>query len=150
MFSLALNTYIHILFIIIIFCCLVAELIFVKENVSYNTIKKLSKIDGFYGLSAIVVVVTGLLNWMKFGKGYEYYANNSLFIIKFSLFIVVGLLSLYPTILIARNKKRYRQEQPEDIQLAQSGIIRKVIAVELIIMGCIPLLAELMANGIDF
>ena len=117
MISLAVNTYIHLLFIVVIFCCLITELTFIKDKISYATVKKLSKIDGIYGLAAIIVVATGLLNWMKFGKGYEYYANNSLFIIKFSLFIVVGLLSLYPTILFAKIKKLHKQEQPDMIQL---------------------------------
>jgi len=149
MISLAINTYIHLLFIVTIFCCLIAELIFLKKEISYSNIKRLGKIDGLYGLAAIVVVATGLLNWMKFGKGYEYYANNSLFMIKFSFFIVVGLLSLYPTIVFAKNKKRYKLEQPEVIQLSNFSTIRAVIMLELGIMSTIPLLAELMANGID-
>ena len=95
------------------------------------------------------MVGTGLLNWMNFGKGYDYYANNTLFIIKFTLFIGVGLLSLYPTILFAKLKKQHKAEQPEVIQLSQFRSIQKVIVLELILMGCIPLLAELMANGID-
>ncbi|MBC6400895.1 MAG: DUF2214 family protein [Ekhidna sp.] len=149
MTGLALNTYVHILFIIVIFCCLIAELMLINDQVSFSTIKRLSKIDGLYGLAAIIVVTTGLLNWMKFGKGYDYYSNNSLFIIKFSLFIVVGLLSLYPTILFAKWKKRHKEKQPEVIRLSHSNKVRKVIMLELGIMAFIPLLAELMANGID-
>lgn len=150
MFYFALNTYIHLLAIVTVFCCLVAELILLKDKVSYATIDRLSKIDGLYGLAAIIVVATGLLNWMKLGKGYEYYAANSLFIIKFGLFIVVGLLSLYPTILFLRHKKRSKQQKPETIHLPQFGSIRSVIILELVIMGSIPFLAVLMANGIGF
>ena len=150
MFSLAFNTYIHLLFIVVIFCCLVAELIFINNEISYVTIKKLTKIDGLYGLSAVVVVATGLLNWLKFGKGYEYYTNNTLFIVKFCLFILVGLLSLYPTILFLKTKKSFKDTQRGKMQLSHYHRIRQVIILELVIMGCIPLLAELMANGIDF
>ena len=149
MINLALNTYIHILFVIVIFCCLVAELILVSDRITFSTMSKLSKIDGLYGLAAVIVVITGFLNWMKFGKGYDYYSNNSLFTIKFSLFIIVGLLSLYPTILLAKLKKRHKKERPEVIRLPKSSAIRKVIILELGIMALIPLLAELMANGID-
>lgn len=149
MLALSLNTYIHLIFIVVIFCCLVAELMLVREYVSYQVVKRLSKIDALYGLAAVVVVATGLLNWMKFGKGFDYYANNSLFMIKFSLFVIVGLLSLYPTILFARTKKKYKSEAPEEILLPATKAVRRVIVLELIIMGSIPLLAELMANGID-
>ncbi|MDE0470516.1 MAG: DUF2214 family protein [Ekhidna sp.] len=149
MINLALNTYLHILLIIVIFCCLVAELMLVNNQISFRTMRKLSKIDGLYGLAAIIVITTGLLNWMKLGKGYDYYSNNSLFIIKFSLFVVVGLLSLYPTILLAKLKKRHKKDQLAVIQLSHSNTIRKIIMLDLGIMAFIPLLTELMANGID-
>ncbi len=149
MISLAISTYIHLIFIVIIFCCLIVEFISIKQHVSYRTIARLSRVDGLYGLAAIIVVVTGLLNWMKFGKGYDYYANNTLFAVKFSLFIIVGLLSLYPTILILKIKKSNKKDRSNQIELTSFRIMKNVITLELIIMTCIPLLAELMANGID-
>ena len=147
--SLVLNTYVHLLFIIIIFCCLVAELLLINPSVSFNTIKRLSKIDGLYGLAAVVVVTTGLLNWFQYGKGYDYYTANLAFNLKFGLFILVGLLSIYPTIMFAKLKKRHKKDQPKTLELSGYALIRKTIIAELIIMACIPFLAELMANGLD-
>ena len=121
----------------------------VRKEISYQTLRKLNQIDGLYGVAAIVVVSTGLLNWFELGKGYDYYASNTLFTIKFSLFIVVGLLSLYPTISYAKTKRKNKQAQPEQLSLHRSGEIRKVIIAELTIMAIIPFLAELMANGLD-
>lgn len=120
-----------------------------KEKMSYDEINKLSKIDGLYGFAAIVVVVTGLLNWMKFGKGVEYYNSNTFFIVKFSLFVLVGLLSLYPTILFLKTKRRLNKDQSAEMEFSAAPRVKKVIAIELAIMTIIPLLAELMANGID-
>jgi len=62
---------------------------------------------------------------------------------------VVGLLSIYPTIIFARLKKRHKQEKPESIALPNYSGVRAFILAELLIMFFIPLLAELMANGID-
>ena len=149
MIQLALNTYVHLICIIAVFCCLILELRLVKETVSWNTLRLLNKIDGIYGIAAILVVATGLLNWIVFGKGYDYYAGNILFIIKFSLFIVVGLLSIFPTVMFAKLKKRNKEEPPSSLTLLYHDKIRKVIILEIAIMSCIPLLAELMANGID-
>ncbi|WP_424961753.1 DUF2214 family protein [Ekhidna sp.] len=149
MLNLALNTYIHLLFIITIFCSLVAELIIIQNNISWKSLKKLSAIDGIYGLSALMVVGTGLLNWMVFGKGGTYYTGNTLFLIKISLFIVVGLLSIYPTVMIARAKKQNKKDPPQVIMLPNAAKMKRYVLVEIIIMACIPLLAELMANGID-
>jgi len=150
MLYLSINTYIHLLFIVVIFCCLVIELMLVKERMSYQVINRLTKVDGIYGFAAIVVVGTGLLNWLVFGKGAEYYSNNTFFIMKFSLFVVVGLLSLYPTILFLKKKKLHKSDKPDSIDFPASKSIRKVIGLELVIMTILPLLAELMANGIDF
>jgi len=149
MIQLALNTYIHLICIIAVFCCLILELRLINETISWKTLMLLNKIDGIYGLAAILVVATGLLNWMVFGKGYDYYAANTLFIIKFCLFIAVGLLSIFPTVMFAKLKKKNKEEQPVAITLLLYPKIKKVILLEIIIMACIPLPAELMANGID-
>lgn len=149
MLNLSLNTYAHLICIVAVFCCLIVELVLVKNQLSWSELKRLHKIDGIYGLAAILVVTTGLLNWMVFGKGYDYYANNTLFIIKFSLFIVVGLLSIYPTVLFFRYKKRNKDQQPDIIEFPESNNVRMIIRIEIAIMCMIPLLAELMANGID-
>ncbi|MEQ8629357.1 DUF2214 family protein [Ekhidna sp.] len=149
MLNLALNTYIHLLFIITIFCTLIAELIIIQNNISWKSLKRLSAIDGIYGLSALMVVGTGLLNWMIFGKGGAYYTSNTLFLIKVSLFIVVGLLSIYPTVMIARIKKQNKENPPQEVAMPNAQKMKRFVLGELIIMACIPLLAELMANGID-
>ena len=150
MLSLSINTYIHLLFVIVIFCCLVAESILIKRQLSYQEVNRLTKIDGLYGFAAIMVVGTGLLNWLNFGKGAEYYNANTFFIVKFSLFVIVGLLSLYPTIILIRTKKRNKSEKPESIDFINHKTTKRIIYLELVIMATIPLLAELMANGIDF
>jgi len=149
MLSLSINTYAHLLFIITIFCCLVAESMLVKATLSFKEVKRLGKIDGLYGFAAIMVVATGMLNWLSLGKGDAYYNSNTFFILKFSLFVVVGLLSLYPTIVFLRTKKKYKTTKPATIEFAAHKAVKKVIFIELAIMAIIPLLAELMANGID-
>ncbi|WP_420318230.1 DUF2214 family protein [Ekhidna sp.] len=149
MISLAFNTYVHLIFIVTIFCCLTAEIIILKKNLSAKSLKILSQVDGIYGLAAIMVVGTGLLNWFIFGKGSSYYSSNLIFLIKVGLFIIVGLLSIYPTVMIARAKKSARILDLKDIEITNERKIKRFIFFELIIMGCIPLLAELMANGID-
>ncbi|WP_425392379.1 DUF2214 family protein [Ekhidna sp.] len=149
MINLALNTYTHLLFILTIFCTLIAELILLRKSITGKSLNLLSKVDGMYGLAAIMVVGTGLLNWFLFGKGSTYYSGNTLFLIKISLFVIVGLLSIYPTIMIARAKKRMKLQGLREVELHNVRKIRNFIKAELVIMAIIPLLAELMANGID-
>lgn len=120
-----------------------------KKNMTWKELKRIHAIDGIYGFGAILVVFTGVLNWMMYGKGTEYYNSNMLFMLKLSLFIIVGLLSIYPTVLFFRYKKRFKNKQTDPIEFKESDRVKKVILSELIILSLIPLLAELMANGID-
>lgn len=150
MLSLAVNTYIHILFIIVIIVCLVVERLMIKPQITWESLLKLMKVDGLYGFAAIVVVTTGLLNWFSFGKGDAYYSSNVVFLIKLSLFIVIGILSIYPTVAFFKLKKKHKSNPPEQVSIENANQIKSVIQLELVIMAVIPLLATLMANGIGF
>lgn len=149
MLNLSLNTYFHILFVITIFSSLAGQLILIKENITWKELKLLGIIDGIYGLAAIMVVGTGLLNWFVFGKGSSYYLSNSFFITKLLFFTIVGLLSIYPTIMINRAKKQQKINPPPSLKLVNARKMRVFIVIELGLMAMIPLFAELMANGID-
>ncbi len=150
MLGLAINTYVHILCVIIVISCLVIQRFTIKSRLKWESLKLLLKADKLYGLAAIVVATTGLLNWFYFGKGGSYYSGNTIFIIKFSLFIVVGLLSIYPTFWFSRYKRRHRSTPPERVSIDNIDRIKLVITLELAIMAIIPLLATLMANGVGF
>jgi len=65
MLSLSINTYVHLLFIIVIFCCLVIGIMLVKERMSYAATDKLTKVDGIYGFAAILVVGTRAKNYVN-------------------------------------------------------------------------------------
>ena len=123
----------------------VTEHLLLKAKMTRAELKRLSVIDGFYGISSIIVVSSGLSLWLGgIGKPVEFYTNNPIFLTKVGLFIVVGLLSLYPTIFFLKNRKG--DVQSELIELPKS--IKIVIRMELLILFSIPLLATLMVNGV--
>ena len=68
-------------------------------------IKRIPKIDGIYGLGAILVLVAGLLLWFAVGKPAQFYSRNWIFHTKLTMFVVLGLLSIYPTIFFLKNRK---------------------------------------------
>lgn len=149
MLTLAINTGLHILAGITIFIMLALEYYILKRELTYQELRTLSKIDGIYGLAAILVVASGLLNWLELGKGHEYYINNIFFITKFSIFTAVGLISIYPTVIFAKTKNRHKHQPPDLILLENYPRLKKLILAELFLMVSIPILATLMANGIN-
>jgi len=137
--------YIHFISIFIVVSAVVAEYLLLKAKMTRAELKRLSIIDGFYGVASIIVVGAGLYLWLGgIGKPAEFYTNNHIFLTKVGLFILVGLLSLYPTIFFLKNRKG--DDETTLIEVPKS--IKMVIRIELLILFLMPLLATLMANGV--
>ena len=143
-------TYSHYLSIIILVATVFAEQFFVKRQIKKTELFRLVIIDGIYGLSSILVVTTGLLRVFFFAKGGDYYFSNGIFLLKFSLFIVVGLLSILPTITFLKLRKKIKKDDLNEVELPHFRAILVSVRLELILLLIIPLLAVLMANGVDF
>lgn len=61
-------------------------------------------IDGWWGLSALVVLPTGLYRVFTLGKGVSFYVNNPFFIAKMAIFAVVFALELWPMIVLIQER----------------------------------------------
>jgi putative membrane protein len=137
--------YIHFISIITVAGSLVSEHMLLGKQVPRSVIKKLSVIDAIYGVSAILIVVTGLTMWFGVGKGADFYTKNPLMHIKFTLFVVLGVLSIWPSVFFLKNKKG---DQSEMIDVPKK--IFMFIRIEILLLFVIPYLAVLMAQGISF
>jgi len=136
--------YVHFLSIILIAGTLTAEYFLVKEKLTRKEISRISFIDLIYGLAAIAVFAAGLMLWLgSYGKPTEWYSKNGIFHLKLTLLVIIGLVSIYPTVFFLKNRKGDPQEE---ISIPKS--IRYSILLELILLAIIPLLAGLMAKGI--
>ena len=135
--------YLHFVAIFGVVSTVVVEHLLIKEQMLRAEIKRVSVIDGVYGISALTVLAMGLLLWFVVGKPADYYTANWIFHLKVTLFIVVGLLSIIPTIFFLKNRKGDLQEL-----VPVPKKIKMIIRVELLILFLIPLLAVIMAMGI--
>ena len=135
--------YLHFLGIFGVVGTLLIDLFYVKSAMSREQISRISKIDGIYGLSAIIVLFAGLTMWFWVGKPAELYSRNWIFHTKVTLFIAVGILSIFPTVFFLKQRKG----NPGDEVDIPSKIIN-MIRLEVFLLFIIPLLAVLMANGI--
>ena len=133
--------YLHFVGIFSIASALFAEHILVKKEMSGPEIKKLAKIDLFYGIAAIVVLIVGLILWFWVGKPAVVYTKNFLFHIKLTLFLILGILSVYPSIFFIKNRKK------KDTRIIVPKSVLLLIRIELFILFLIPLLAVLMSKG---
>jgi putative membrane protein len=137
----AIVKYIHFLGIFVLFSTLVVEHVLAKGEMSPIDIKRLSIVDLIYGISAGLVLVAGLCLWFLVGKPSGFYSSNPVFQIKLGLFILVALLSAYPTAFFIKN----RSSTSTVVQIPKAVIM--TIRLELLVILVLPLLAVLMAQG---
>jgi putative membrane protein len=121
---------------------LVVEFVLIKGELNASRVRKLARADMVYGLSAIALLVIGLLRVFYFEKGPAYYFHNAAFIAKLALFLLVAVLSIYPTVKFISWRK--------GIDAAALPAIRRILHLELVGIVLILLFAALMADGIGY
>jgi putative membrane protein len=138
--------YLHFISIFTIVGTLVSEHVLLRKSLSRAELAKLSRIDAVYGLAALTLLTVGLTLWLgSFGKPAVYYSKNWIFHTKISLFALIGLLSIYPTIFFIKNRKG----DPDEIVAVPKSVFW-MLRLELVILLIIPLLAGLMSRGVGF
>lgn len=134
--------YLHLFAVIVLAGTIIIENIAINKTISREDLRNLLKVDAIYGLSAGLVAILGIALWLWVGKPSSFYTSNPVFHAKLTLFVIVGLLSIYPTVFFLRQRKT----QTDSIEVP-AGIIR-TLRTELALLAVIPILAFLMARGI--
>lgn len=148
MWESAITAYLHYLGFMLAFGALVVESQNLKKDISLAQAWTVVIADAIYGLSAIMILVTGILRVIYFGKGSDYYLNSPVFYTKVGIFILVSLLSLYPTFSFLSWIKNLRENKPPHLELPQLQRLSWLIRGELIGFAFIPLFAAMLARGI--
>ena len=134
----------------VLFAAIMTELALTKAELTVTSARSLLRIDAIYGLSAGVLIVVGLLRVFYTEKGSDYYFGSGTFIAKIVLFIIVGLLSIYPTMQFRGLRKFLKQNQTPAFDATKLKTVRRIIHIELVLLFAIMLFAALMARGVGF
>ncbi|WP_017443974.1 DUF2214 family protein [Gayadomonas joobiniege] len=134
--------YFHFLGIFFLVSAMVAQHLLIEAEMSKKQFIKLVRIDAMYGISALIVFLTGMTLWHAVGKPAEFYTGNFLFHIKFTLFIVAAVLSLPATVFYLKN----RNFSGSHIQIPKKYLM--FLRVQKLIILIIPALAVCMARGV--
>ena len=140
--------YVHYLGIILCFGSLLFERLTLKVDLNRNETISMIIADAVYGLAGVAILVTGILRVKYFGQGGDFYTGNPVFWIKVSLYILVGLLSLYPTITYVLWAIPLSQNKLPEISENLVKRFKLIITTELVGFSIIPFFATLMARGI--
>ena len=138
--------YLHFISIFTIVGALVSEHVLLKSELTRAEVKRLSRVDAVYGLAALTLLGVGLTLWLSgIGKPAAFYSRNWIFHTKLTCFLLVGLLSIYPTVFFIKNGKGDPSER-----IAIPKIVLMMLRLELVLLVIIPLLAGLMAKGVGY
>lgn len=144
----ALFAFLHHVAAFTLFAALVVELILIREALTVGSARRLQIADMVFGISAGVLIVIGLLRVSYFEKGAYYYFHTWTFMAKLALFVIVGLVSIIPTLEFLSWRKAVKQGQAPSVSPEKLRSLRSIIHLELAGVVVMILMAALMAKGI--
>ena len=127
---------------------LVLESVLIREALSVSIARRLQAADLAFGISAGLVLAVGLVRVFFLEKGASYYFHNVPFLVKLSLFIVIGILSIYPTREFLSWRTSTRAGRAPVVDEGRLRALRMIIHFELAAGGVLIFCAALMARGV--
>lgn len=144
----ALLAYAHFLAILMMATFLASETALCrKEWLNAAAVERLARIDMLYGISAVLVLATGLARTWWGMKGGAWYWSQPLLHAKVTLFVVIGLISIVPTLRFLRWRKTLRGTGALPGEAEVRGT-RRLVMIEAHLLVLIPLLAVFLARGV--
>lgn len=110
--------------------------------------KRMQLADRWFGIFAMVILVVGFLRVYYFEKGKAFYLSNPFFQAKLLLFVVIGVVSIYPTIRFIRWGRQMKQGAAPALSPREYGLIMLALRAELVLLVAMVLCASLMARGV--
>ena len=103
----------------------------IKLKIDMHVARKLQRADMIFGISAGVILVVGFMRVVSFEKGTFYYLHSIPFILKMVLFVVIGLLSIYPTMQFISWRQDTKNNQDPIVSDHKINLIQRIIKYEL-------------------
>jgi putative membrane protein len=132
----------HHLLIFGVFGIVCAELITVRPGMTTADVARMAALDIWYGVVASLIVIVGFSRAIFAAKGWDFYSHNLAFWAKIATFIVIGLLSIAPTLAFLRWKKA--GVAPDN---AEAAGVRRWLLAEFLLFAPLLAFAAAMARG---
>ncbi len=133
----------HHLLVFSLVAVLVSELVLLAGAVDAARLRQLGQLDGAYGALAGLVLVAGGLRVVYGIKGWAFYSAQPFFWAKLAVFLLIGLLSIVPTLRLLRWRRQRHLPAA-----AERQDLRRWLWAEVALLPLLPVLAVLMARGL--
>lgn len=129
---------------------LTAELVLLGGELTLTSARSVLRMDAAYGVAAAVLLVVGFCRVLYTEKGAAYYFHSIPFLVKIGLFLIVGLLSVYPTLQYLTWRAALRTGRAPALAPTVRRRLRMIVHVELTLLFVIMLCAAMMSRLIGF
>jgi putative membrane protein len=127
---------------------LFAEFVLLKPGLGGRQLSLLGRLDGAYGGIAVAIIVIGVCRVIFGLKGWEYYVSNHAFWGKMAAFVLVGLLSIPPTMRIIRWRREAGSSTDYVVPDGEIASMRRYVHGELAFFALILVFAAMMARWV--
>ncbi|MBM3114637.1 DUF2214 family protein [Jeongeupia naejangsanensis] len=137
----------HYLAIFMVITFLTIETVLVRREWMPTAAARLARYDLIYFLMAMLALATGLGRLFYGVKGADFYLHNPVFHAKMTVFVLIGLISIYPTRRFSAWRKAAVANAafvPSDQELSR---VRRCLMWETHLIILLPILAAFMARG---
>lgn len=141
-------SFLHFVFAFILVGAIAAEAWVLRLPVDGKVARLLLRIDLFYAIAAVGVIVAGVSRVFFSIKGADHYAGQPFFWAKMAVFAVVGLISIAPTRAFFKWNKAAHADPAFAAPEAEAKRIRRFVMIEVHLLALVPLFAALMARDI--
>jgi len=146
----ALFAFLHFVAVFGIFATVFLEWQTMSRSPSHAEARRIQRCDLWYGIFAVAVLIVGFLRVFHFEKGREFYLASPFFQAKLALFVLVGLLSIYPTIRFLKWSPQTRKGQAPSVSGLEYRRIMLCLRAELVLLLGVALCASLMSRAVGF
>lgn len=144
----ALFAFLHHLAAFVLFAAVVSQLVLLRGELTLERARQVRIADLAAGISFAALLVVGPIRMIYLEKGSAYYSHSLPAMAKMVLFLLAGLLSIYPTLQFLSWRKPLARGEAPALPAAKLRLIRRLVHVELAAVVVILLAAALMARGI--
>ena len=144
----AILAYLHFISIFAFFAFLTVETMMMRGALDEKAVRRLGRTDLWYFGAAIAVLVTGVSRLVWGAKGPDFYLATWPFYVKVSLFLLVVILSVGPTLRFVQWRRMFERDAAWSVPEEERKRVRRTIMIEVHLAALIPLFAVIMARGL--
>lgn len=136
----------HHLLVFALIAMLVTESVLLRGTITSAVLQRLGRLDAGYGMAAGLLLAVGLARVFYGIKGADFYLHNPWFHAKLGCYVLVGLLSILPTIRFMRWRKALAADPAFVPDAAGIASMARIVRFELVLVAAILVFAAMMAR----